>query len=380
MSQVKLQEQPNTFQLLCNTQTSLNYIESFRRYIGRDVRDLFGNKDNFRILLLIINIVGIYSTFLISGIFQEQLINLKFLKRFPIILNLVQSTSSLIVSLLYFSINKNFQVKTITHEIKYLVRLDKYRLIKLVLGISFLQSLSSPISQYSVRFGLDYLSILLAKSCKLIPVLIVHLILYNKRFPKYKYVLSVVITLGVVLFSLNNKKRVGNVNVKEDSNVYNQSMGYGCLMLSLALDGLMNSTQDQLFKRYSSSNAPQDKKVLLSGTHLMIFSSFFNVVFSLIYCTVFSNQLQDVRWSLLCYSVLNSVGQIFVFVVLEKFSSLVLVTVTVTRKMASMVLSVVVFNHHLRPAQLVGMLLVVLALSYEAALKCAQKKRGQTPI
>jgi UDP-galactose transporter B1 len=58
------------------------------------------------------------------------------------------------------------------------------------------------------------------------------------------------------------------------------------------------------------------------------------------------------------FSACGAVGQIFIYYTLSRFSSLLLVTVTVTRKMLTMMLSVLWFGHRLSRMQWVGVVLV----------------------
>jgi len=59
----------------------------------------------------------------------------------------------------------------------------------------------------------------------------------------------------------------------------------------------------------------------------------------------------------------------FIFHTLSKFGSLVLVTVTVTRKMLSMIFSVVAFGHSLSSMQWLGVGLVFGGIGAEAEMK-----------
>ena len=62
---------------------------------------------------------------------------------------------------------------------------------------------------------------------------------------------------------------------------------------------------------------------------------------------------------------------------LAKFSSLLLVTVTVTRKMLTMVLSVLWFGHRLGAGQWVGVGLVFGGVGAEAVVARAEKKKRE---
>lgn len=58
---------------------------------------------------------------------------------------------------------------------------------------------------------------------------------------------------------------------------------------------------------------------------------------------------------------------------LANFDSLKLVTITVTRKMFSMVLSVLIYGHHLTSRQFMGVGLVFTAIGAEAVLESKEK-------
>ena len=67
-------------------------------------------------------------------------------------------------------------------------------------------------------------------------------------------------------------------------------------------------------------------------------------------------------------------GQLFIFYTLSRFSSLLLVTVTVTRKMLTMLLSVFWFGHSLSAGQWLGITLVFGGIGAEAVVQRQEKK------
>jgi UDP-galactose transporter B1 len=83
----------------------------------------------------------------------------------------------------------------------------------------------------------------------------------------------------------------------------------------------------------------------------------------------------SVGWDVLAFSACGAVGQVFIFYTLAHFSSLLLVTVTVTRKMLSMLASVVLFGHVVTGMQWVGVGLVFGGIGAEAAVKRVEGKR-----
>lgn len=69
------------------------------------------------------------------------------------------------------------------------------------------------------------------------------------------------------------------------------------------------------------------------------------------------------------YALLGGLGQLFIFETIQHFGSLTLVMVTVTRKLFTMLLSVVVFNHTLSAGQWAGVGVVFGGIGVEAGMK-----------
>lgn len=72
---------------------------------------------------------------------------------------------------------------------------------------------------------------------------------------------------------------------------------------------------------------------------------------------------------ILAYALLGGLGQLFIFETIQHFGSLTLVMVTVTRKLFTMLLSVVVFNHTLSAGQWTGVAVVFGGIGVEAGMK-----------
>jgi UDP-galactose transporter B1 len=83
---------------------------------------------------------------------------------------------------------------------------------------------------------------------------------------------------------------------------------------------------------------------------------------ALMFCEAHPQVIKDI----LLFGLMGSIGQCFIFFTLENFGSLVLVTVTVTRKMFSILLSVFWFGHSLSFGQWSSVFLVFFAIAWEA--------------
>ncbi|VEU21307.1 DEKNAAC102501 [Brettanomyces naardenensis] len=333
------------------------------------------------IFLLVFCCMGIYSSFLTWSYLQEKISSKNYSAHLEspayfkatLVVNAVQSFFAIIVGTLYLSVKTG----RVAYPTKFM--LSNLDLFPRFLFIALSQSISSPIAYRSLNH-VDYLFYLLAKSCKLIPVMVVHWLMYGSRFPLYKYLAAVTITVGVLIFTLGATSSGKRESSPNDGNTL---LGLSQLMLSLMLDGYTNSTQDELFKL--SSSADRKGKEKLTGGHLMAILNFLNFVITSINILCFTSQWSqftgfisqnglEVLFDIVGFGLLGALGQVFIFITLEQFSSIVLVTVTVTRKMLSMCLSVFLFGHRLQPAQWVGLGLGFAGILTESIFKLKPKK------
>ena len=72
---------------------------------------------------------------------------------------------------------------------------------------------------------------------------------------------------------------------------------------------------------------------------------------------------------IIAFATLGGLGQLFIFETIQHFGSLTLVMVTVTRKLVTMLLSVVVFRHRLSLGQWAGVGVVFSGIGVEAGVK-----------
>ncbi|KAI3405673.2 hypothetical protein KGF56_001691 [Candida oxycetoniae] len=208
------------------------------------------------------------------------------------------------------------------------------RLLKLVFLISICSSLASPIGYKSLTH-LDYLAYLLAKSCKLIPVMFVHFIIYRTQFPFYKYVVAGSVTLGVTIFTFAHTKEKNKLN---DGNTL---LGLVYLIGSMLLDGLTNSTQDQIFKISLKKEKKFTSANLMCTLNLFVFLLTAGYTFMFQFDEIksswsFANKYPELFYDIIVFAGCGAIGQVFIFIILEKFDSIVLITATVTRKMLMM--------------------------------------------
>jgi len=255
----------------------------------------------------------------------------------------------------------------------------------------------------------------LAKSCKLVPVMLMNVLLYRRKFAPYKYLVVALVTTGITSFMLFGKEKKGHKNsggpTRAAVSAWAQLIGMAYLLANLLLDGVVNSTQDQIFQTFK----PTGQQMML---HINLFSTLISTVLSilplphipvihptaageleLVYAIQFLKTHPDALKALAQFAITGALGQLFIFETLQHFGSLTLVyvrnppptpiyphlswfvfsTITLTRKLFTMLLSVVVYNHKLTAGQWIGAGIVFAGISVEALVKRTGKGTHRTP-
>ncbi|KAJ9064468.1 UDP-galactose transporter [Entomophthora muscae] len=181
-------------------------------------------------------VAGIYVCFLTWGILQERVSTTPYGLRQEkfnsfIFLNAVQASIACLVAFTYMKLTGQ-SLGSPSREL--LSKLGQ---------AAITNALASPFGYASLKH-IDYPTLTLGKSCKLVPVLFLNVLLYRRKFPLYKYITVFLVTIGVSLFMLLQP-------TKKNSPVMSSSVwGLFLVFMNLMMDGLTNSTQDQIFRKF----------------------------------------------------------------------------------------------------------------------------------
>ena len=322
-------------------------------------------------LRLFVCIVGIYGCFLTWGILQERISTIKYVSvlkgetitakfRFFLVLNGLQALIASSVAYTALCLQGR------QHELHFRDVLKNHSLSWAYLRLSACACIASPFG-YAALQHITYPTMILGKSCKLLPVMLVSVLLYGKRYPLSKYLAVGLITFGVSVFALFEKDsgKASHKGTQSDS-----LFGIFLLLINLFIDGSINTWQDDLFKRYRvRSQHVMFFMNLISATLLFSFLAVTAVAVpessELLRFIPFIRTHPKATLDMLSFGLLGSLGQLFIFHTIEHFGSVVLVTITVTRKLMTMLVSLVWFGHHVRPEQMLGMGAVGVALVME---------------
>ena len=188
---------------------------------------------------------------------------------------------------------------------------------------------------------ISYPAMVLGKSCKLVPVMIMNVFLYRRKFAPHKYLVVFMVTAGITIFmgmggDKKKAKSHGNGN-GQAQNSYANLIGISYLLINLALDGATNSTQDEIFTRHK-----------VTGQQMMFWINIFCTLLTSILSVLplpyipvihpsnggqselagalsFIRTHPSIITPLLQFAITGALGQLFIFETLQHFGSLTLV-------------------------------------------------------
>jgi UDP-galactose transporter B1 len=108
-------------------------------------------------------------------------------------------------------------------------------------------ALASPIGYTSLRY-LSYPMMILTKAAKPVPVIIVGVVSYNRKYPWYKYTSILLLVIGISLFTAYKGSSSGKV--VEDKGMMTLLFGMFLVLVNLGLDGFTNNEQDHIFNHH----------------------------------------------------------------------------------------------------------------------------------
>jgi UDP-galactose transporter B1 len=200
----------------------------------------------------------------------------------------------------------------------------------------------------------------LAKSCKLIPTMLVGQCVEGRLYSVVEWMAALLISCGIVLFHFN---RMQHEDGNDNDNLDPTRMKYGMILLltSLSLDGVLSSCQNFLKRPRGAFRIPD-------AIETMLWMNLYATLF-LIPATIYSGQfnhgmrlMQEKPQEILTkLGVLNATvagGQIFIFLTIHWYSPTTTTTITTTRKFFTILLSVWTYGHAFTVTQWIAVGLV----------------------
>ena len=257
------------------------------------------SKETMTLLKLLGCAVGIYACYITYGILQEGVY--KFVS--PRTGERYQST----LTMLLLQTVLNYLCATAMCTVQRLKPLPSTAFI--LPGFTFIAAMLC--SNEALKY-VSYPTQVLAKSCKLVPVLLVNVLVYGRSATVFQYLHVALVTAGIVLFRLKNSD-----SEQESNSVY----GIVLLLGSLALDGITSPTQQHLKERFSPS-----------PFHLMRYCNMWGSVLLVVFLVATGENLDGITFllepehsslltSVLLVALAGAAGQAFIYYTLLEFGS-----------------------------------------------------------
>merc|ERR1719223_1665958 len=218
--------------------------------------------------------------------------------------------------------------------------------------------------------GLSFPVATLAKSGKMAPVMAGSLLLGGATYSLREYLQVAAIIGGTAIVSMGKKK--------SSSSVDNSLMGVFYIVLSLALDGVTAGFQKRL-KTECAKDGVKPKPY-----DFMFWTNFFMCLTAVVIAGILGEINSGVTYLLanpeimskiIKFAVCSAVGQSFIFYTIANFDPLILSTVTTTRKIFSVLLSIFLKGHSLSGTGWSGIALACMGIMSEMQAKASGKAK-----
>ncbi|XP_017877039.1 solute carrier family 35 member B1 isoform X2 [Ceratina calcarata] len=213
-------------------------------------------------------------------------------------------------------------------------------------------------SNMALQF-VSYPTQVIGKAGKPIPVIILGVLLGNKVYPPRKYVFVFLVVTGVILFMYKDGPP------KKPMDAAGQT-GFGelLLLLSLTMDGITSAVQERMKGEHNTKSG-----------HMMLNMNYWSVIFSTVAIVASGEVFQFVRflqrypatlWQIVTVSIAGAFGQYFIFFTIAEFGPLPCSIITTTRKLFTVLGSIIIFGHSLSTRQWLGTCIVFTGLFLDA--------------
>uniref|UniRef100_A0A5B6Z4Z7 Putative UDP-galactose transporter 3 isoform 1 n=1 Tax=Davidia involucrata TaxID=16924 RepID=A0A5B6Z4Z7_DAVIN len=286
-----------------------------------------------RVLVLAFCVAGIWSAYIYQGVLQETVSTKRFgpdKKRFEHLafLNLAQNVVCLIWSFIMIKLWSSSSRGGAPWWSYWSAGITNT--IGPAMGIEALKYISYPAQ-------------VLAKSSKMIPVMLMGTLVYGIRYTFPEYVCTLLVAGGVSAFALS---KTSSKTISKLAHP-NAPLGYGLCFLNLAFDGFTMA-------------------FMFGWPHASGFEA-----------VQFCKQHPEAAWDIFLFCLCGAVGQNFIFLTISRFGSLTNTTITTTRKFVSIVVSSLLSGNPLSTKQWGSVVMVFSGLSYQIYLKWRKLQRMQ---
>ena len=285
--------------------------------------------------MFLFNVLGLCLCFMSSSVIQEKIYEYR------------DEDDNRFQSATLLTFVKNFMAFVLSRTVVYIEGNDRKPLGgKAAICSALIRLFGAVFSLYSLNF-ISYPHRLIGRCMKIFPIFMTDL-LFNNKETSLKRFLSVVVTIsGVLLYSSNS--------------IFDSDGFIGLLFISLSLfmDGALSVAQTKMLAGMNDDRpTPVETMIYMSSWQSAL--CFVLVLFSMNEKGGFLFCMENpfIFYMIIAISMVESVGQLFLYRILVNNGTFRTAFVSTLRKFATILLSIVVFHHVLMPIQWVGLVTV----------------------
>lgn len=321
--------------------------------------------DKQRVLQLCFGATGIYSCYLIYGHYQEDVFRYRSLEdgrafHYVWFLQVMECAVNIVFGL----VGRTIAGKQTSPS--------SYRPF-FVSGAS--QVFSKVLTSASLAAGLSFPVCILAKSAKMVPVMIGQLLLGGSKYSVKDYIFAGLVVLGTTILSMNK----GNSPGKEETS-FTTPLGLVFILASLVADGITGGLQKKLIKEMEAQPPTTFDFMLYTniamGAVALTIALLIGDLSKGMAFMVANPVLQQMIFTV---CLLSACGQFFVFYLVSHFDAMVCATVTTSRKILSVVWSIATKGHVVSGPGYVGLLVAIAGIAV-GLQDTVQKKSGPKKV
>nr|CAG4640829.1 EOG090X05CU [Eulimnadia texana] len=216
-------------------------------------------------------------------------------------------------------------------------------------------SVSNTLSSWCQYEALKFVSFptqVLAKSAKVIPVMLMGKLVSGTKYKKYEYTTALLISVGMAAFFFGSSE--------DRKNTTTTLSGLVLLCGYLVFDSFTANWQSALFKEHKPSSVQMMCGVnliscLLTSASLLQHGGF-------VYSFGFAVKYPRFIFDCLLTAVTSATGQLFIFATISHFGAVVFTIVMTVRQGLSILLSCIIYGHPISAVGILGILFVFFAI------------------
>lgn len=212
--------------------------------------------------------------------------------------------------------------------------------------------------------------------------MLIGVLFYQQSYTIYKYMSVLCMCGGISIYAVYKGYNAENAiasagasitNMSDPNDAVKQVLGLLLVFGNLGLDGYTNNEQDKIFKQGATALDLMKSVNLWQAIYLALyllggylFSGCSSEASRALEAVMLSSEIRaDIFWFCVCAGC----GQVLIFSVMKQYGSLVWITVSITRKLMTILLSVIVFNHAINGYQWMGVMMASVGMILEVVGK-----------